>query len=139
MNESFSNRIKLDAQSFVLNVQKVWCANSAYDYHITTGQATTKRTAKRRLEVLALFPKELTPEELLDEHERLPNWLVLDETLEHTRKRRDLELFAQLISLPDGLYASDAGGTVFWAPWQSADDLECTQAVKYLQQHNGKG
>ncbi len=120
---------------------QVWDSELAFAHLQALGEADTKRTAERRMNALGLLPQELTPELLVDEHDRSPNRLVLDWAMELARKRRDRVLFAQLHPLPGGqpcLHANDARGARFWVPMTSLSNAASQQALTDLQCHIGK-
>ncbi|MBN9424543.1 MAG: sulfate adenylyltransferase small subunit [Candidatus Accumulibacter sp. 66-26] len=124
-----------------LDALQVWDTELAFVHLRAMGEADTKRTAERRLNALALLPKELTQTDLLDEGDHPPNRLVLDWAIDQARKRRDRVLFAQLSPLPGGqpcLHANDARGARFWVPLDSAEDRAAQQALADLRQHIGK-
>ena len=124
-----------------LNAPQVWDTELAFAHLQALGKADTKRTTERRLNTIGLLPQELTPELLLDEHDRSPNQLVLNWAIEQARKRRDRVLFAQLHPLPGGqpcLHANDARGARFWMPMASLSDAAIQQALTNLQRHIGK-
>jgi len=124
-----------------LDAPQVWGSELAFVQLQALGEADTKRTAERRLNAMGLLPQELTPELLMDEHDRSPNRLVLEWAIEQARKRRDRVLFAQLHPLPSGkpcLHANDARGARFWVPLTSLSDAVIQQALADLQHHIGK-
>ena len=124
-----------------LDTRQVWNIALAYEHLKQSGQADTKRTAERRLLLLALLPEELTENQLQDELGRSPNRLVLDWAIEQARKRRDRVLFVQLNPLPNGkpcLHANDARGARFWVPLASVTPAATWQALVDLQQHMGR-
>ena len=124
-----------------LDALQVWDTELAFSHLQIEGQADSKRTAERRINALGLLPQELTPEILLDELDRSPNWLVLDWAIEQARKRRDRVLFAQLHPLPSGqpcLHANDARGARFWVPIASQSTAAIKQALSDLHRHIGK-
>ena len=128
-----------------LDAPQVWDTELAFAHLQALGEADTKRTAERRLNILGLLPQDLSPELLLDEHDRSPNRLVLEWAIEQARKRRDRVLFAQLHPLPNGsspgqtcLHANDARGARFWVPLANLNDAAIQQALADLQRHIGK-
>lgn len=124
-----------------LDAPQAWDTELAFEHLNARGEADTKRTAERRLNVLGLLPKELAEEDLRDEHDRPLNRLVLDWAIEQARKRRDRVLFAQLNPLPGGqpcLHANDARGARFWVPLADADNATIQAALETLQRHVGK-
>ncbi len=126
-----------------LDFPKVWDTELAFDHLQAVGEADTKRTAERRLSALGLLPQELSPERLLDEHDRPANRLVLEWAIEQARKRRDRVLFVQLYSLPGkneqpSLQANDARGARFWLPMKALTDQAIEQGLIDLQRHIGK-
>ena len=124
-----------------LDVRQVWDTELAFAHLQTLGEADTKRTAERRLNALGFLPQELSPELLLDEHNRACNPLVLEWALEQAHKRRDRVLFIQLHPLPSGqtcLHANDARSTRFWIPLSSPNDLDIQEALSDLRSHIGK-
>lgn len=128
-----------------LDAPQVWDTELAFAHLQALGEADTKRTAERRLNILGLLPQDLSPELLLDEHDRSPNRLVLEWAIEQARKRRDRVLFAQLHPLPNGsspgqtcLHANDARGARFWVPLVNLNDASIQEALADLQRHIGK-
>ena len=124
-----------------LDAGRAWDTELAFAHLKARGDADTKRTAERRLNALALLPKELAEDDLGDEHGRPPNRLVLDWAIEQARKRRARVLFAQLNPLPGGqpcLHANDARGARFWVPLADADYETIQAALETLQRHIGK-
>ncbi len=126
-----------------LDFPKVWDTELAFEHLQAIGEADTKRTAERRLNTLHLLAQELSPEQLLDEHDRPANRLVLKWAIEQARKRRDRVLFVQLFALPGdnalhSLQANDARGARFWLPMKSLTDQMIQQGLIDLQRHIGK-
>jgi sulfate adenylyltransferase subunit 2 len=128
-----------------LDAPQVWDTELAFTHLHALGEADTKRTAERRLNAMGLLPQELSPELLLDEHDRSPNRLVLNWAIDQARKRRDRVLFAQLHPLQGGkaksktcLHANDARGARFWVPLANLNDAAIQQALADLQRHIGK-
>jgi sulfate adenylyltransferase subunit 2 len=126
-----------------LDAPQVWNTELAYAHLSAIGQADTKRTAERRLHMLALLPPELTPELLQDELGRQPIPAVLDWEMERSRSKRKLLVFAQLFNLPGGhdcLHVNDARGARYWVPLATAQagEAEILAALQSLQIHIGK-
>lgn len=124
-----------------LDAMRVWDTELAFQHLQDLGEADTKRTTERRLNALGLLPKGLTEANLLDEHDRPPNHLVLAWAIEQARQRRDRVLFAQLSPLPGGrpcLHLNDARGARLWAPMTSVDYEALQQTLAALQHHIGK-
>ncbi len=124
-----------------LDAARVWDTELAFAHLHAIGKADTKRTAERRLNSLAMLPKDLTEADLADESDRPPNHLVVNWAIDQARKRRARVLFAQLSRLPGGrpcLHANDARGARFWVPLTSAGEGESRQALHALQRHIGK-
>ena len=124
-----------------LTTQRVWDTEFAFKHLQTLGEADTKRTAERRLNTSGLLPPELSASELVDEHNRPPNQLVLAWAIEQARKRRYRVLFAQLYPLPNGqpcLHANDARGARFWVPIIGVGNDHVQQALVDLQHHINK-
>jgi sulfate adenylyltransferase subunit 2 len=132
---------KSSAELHGLDAPQAWDTELAFAHLQDQGEADSKRTAERRLNALGLLPQELTPEVLLDEHDRSPNRLVLESAIEQARKRRDRVLFAQLYPLPTGqacLHANDARGARFWVPMDRLDAETTQQALTDIQRYLGK-
>lgn len=124
-----------------LDAPQVWDTELAFAQLQAMGEADSKRTAERRLNTLGLLPQELTPDLLLDEHDRSPNRLVLDWAIEQARKRRDRVLFVQISALATGqacLHANDARGARLWVPMGHVANETLQQALTDLQRHIGK-
>ena len=126
-----------------LDAPQVWNTELAYAHLSAIGQADTKRTAERRLHMLALLPAELTPELLQDELGRQPIPAVLDWEMGRARSKRKLVMFAQLFNLPGGhdcLHVNDARGARYWVPLATAQagEAEILAALQSLQIHMGK-
>ena len=124
-----------------LDSLRVWDTEIAFEHLNKTGEADTKRTAERKLNILGLLPKELNVDNLVDEHNRPLNTPVLIWALDQARKRRDRVLFIQLYSLPSGqacMHANDARGARFWIPMTNTDTTAIQQALLSLQIHIGK-
>ena len=126
-----------------LDAPQVWNTELAYAHLSAIGQADTKRTAERRLHMLALLPAELTPELLQDELGRQPIPAVLDWEMERARSKRKLVMFAQLFNLPGGhdcLHVNDARGARYWVPLATmqASEAEILAALQSLQIHIDK-
>lgn len=124
-----------------LDAVRVWDTELSFKHLQAQGKADTKRTAERRLSSLGLLPKELSDNNLLDEHGRPPNPLVLSWAIERARAKRDRILFLQLHPLPDGqpcLHANDARGARFWVPMIDTDSDTILRTLVLLQNHIAK-
>lgn len=124
-----------------LDARQIWDTDLAFLHLQQLGEASTKRTAERLINRLALWPPELQPAQLQDELQRPLKQQVLQYALEQARRKRERVLFVQLYALPGGhpcLHANDARGARFWLPLLSEQPGELRQALQQLQTHIGK-
>ncbi len=124
-----------------LDTPRVWDAVAACLHLQSLGYADSNDSAMLRLNNLGLWPQDLKPESLVDEHNRTPNQIVFNWAIERALKLYDLVLFAQLYSLPSGqpcLHANDTSGTRFWSPLTDHSDEAIQQVLANLQRHIGK-
>lgn len=119
----------------------VWDTEAAFQHLQAIGEASTKRTAERRINALQVWPALLSPGQLKDELQRPLKQLVLDWAMEQARKKRDRILFVQLHALPGGqpcLHANDTRKARFWVPLAETSCAALLQALQQLQAHIGK-
>lgn len=126
-----------------LDACRVWDTSAAFQHLATRGEVLTKRTAERRILDRLRLPPPVTPDDLVDEHGRKANRLLLDWVLEKARRKRCLVLFAQLHRLPSGidcLLANDPRKGRYWVPLIDGrpDQIAIHRALSDLRGHIGK-
>jgi len=125
---------------FGLQQTGFWSTESACLQLQQQGQASSRRTAERRLHELQMLPPALDEASLRDELGRPPVQLVLRQQLERARSRREHIFFAQIHRLPTGqcsLHFNDARGARFWVVTDDGlgTTLVVVNALELLQRH----
>jgi sulfate adenylyltransferase subunit 2 len=117
-------------QLFGLEKSQFWTTEIALHHLKSIGEVDSKRSAERRLHTLGIWPEELNAETLLNELGQATLQKVLQSEIKNARAKRNLVLFLQLHTLPNGqisLHANDARGARYWLNF-SQNNSSTTQA-----------